>query len=32
MSFMRDISLFLIISVITSCNSLNKEEQAFIEI
>ncbi len=32
MSFMRNISLFLIVSVITSCSSLNKEEQAFIEI
>ena len=32
MSFMRNISLFLIISVIISCTSLNKEEQEFIEI
>ena len=32
MSFMRNISLFLIVSVITSLSSLNKEEQAFIEI
>ena len=32
MSFMRNISLFLIVSVITSCSSLNKEDQAFIEI
>ena len=32
MSFMRNISLFLIVSVITSCSSLNKEEQSFIEI
>ena len=32
MSFMRNISLFLIVSVITSCSSLNNEEQAFIEI
>ena len=29
---MRNISLFLIISVIISCTSLNKEEQEFIEI
>ena len=29
---MRNISLFLIVSVITSCSSLNKEGQAFIEI
>ena len=32
MSFMRNISLFLIVSVITSCSSLNKEEHTFIEI
>ena len=32
MSFMRNISLFLIISVVISCTSLNKEEQEFIEI
>ena len=32
MSFMKNISLFLIISIVTSCSSLNKEEQAFIEI
>ena len=32
MSFMRSISLFLIVFVITSCSSLNKEEQAFIKI
>ena len=32
MSFMRNINLFLIVSVITSCSSLNKEEQAFIKI
>ena len=32
MSFMRNISLFLIISVVFSCTSLNKEEQEFIEI
>ena len=32
MSFMRNISLFLIVSVITSCSSSNKEEHAFIEI
>ena len=32
MSFMRNISLFLIISLIISCTSLNKEEQEFIEI
>ena len=32
MSFMRNISLFLIICVVTSCSSLNKEEQVFIEI
>ena len=29
---MRNISLFLIISVVTSCSSLNKDEQSFIEI
>ena len=29
---MRNISLFLIISIVTSCSSLNKEEQEFIEI
>ena len=29
---MRNISLFLIVFVITSCSSLNKEEQAFIKI
>ena len=32
MSFMRNISLFLIISVVISCTSLNKEEQEYIEI
>ena len=32
MSLMRNISLFLIISVVISCTSLNKEEQEFIEI
>ena len=32
MSVMKNISLFLIISVVTSCSSLNKEEQVFIEI
>ncbi len=32
MSFMRNINLFLIISVVISCTSLNKEEQEFIEI
>ena len=32
MSVMKNISLFLIISVVTSCSSLNKEEQAFFEI
>ena len=32
MSFIRNISLFLIVSVITSCSSSNKEEHAFIEI
>ena len=32
MSFMKNISLFLIISIVTSCSSLNKEEKAFIEI
>ena len=32
MSFMRNISLFLIVFVITSCSSSNKEEHAFIEI
>jgi len=29
---MKKISLFLIISVVTSCSSLNKDEQSFIEI
>ena len=29
---MKNISLFLIISVVTSCSSLNKDEQSFIEI
>ena len=32
MSFIRNISLFLIISVVISCTSLNKEEQEYIEI
>ena len=32
MSFMRNISLFLIISVVISCTSSNKEEQEYIEI
>ncbi len=32
MSFMRNINLFLIISVVISCTPLNKEEQEFIEI
>ena len=32
MSFMKNISLFLIISIITTCSSLNNEEQAYIQI
>ena len=32
MSVIKNTSLFLIISVVTSCSSLNKEEQVFIEI
>ena len=32
MSFMKNISLFLIISIITTCSSLDNEEQAYIQI